>query len=257
MRRKVLLPLIACVFAACRGGAPRALTAADREVKSVEVSRGRESFVLTQTAPGVWRVAPPDDEADAADAAALLAGLRALTPRTRLAKGAETAYVLSDKDATVVRVRAGDARDTVFEARFGRRGLGDAVHMAAGRDGAAFLGEGPSPDLLARGAQDWRERRLMGESCTDVAIDAGRGWRAASSATAAALCRLRASTLLPALPEFLAGLDRPILRVRSGAGAFQVGARMGGERWVRVDGRPALFRAPAAPLAAAVIEASR
>jgi len=126
------------------------------------------------------------------------------------------------------------------------------VHAAAGEGGEAYLVVGPPPELLARGPEDWRDRRLLRGRCEGVELNSGRGWRAAGPAAAAALCGLRATAILPPLPEFLAGLDRPVLRVRSASGAFAVGARMGGERWVSVEGRAALFRAPAAPLAAAV-----
>jgi hypothetical protein len=245
------------VLCACRGGAPRPLSASDAEVSRVEISRGRDSFALIQSPPGVWRVAPPNDEADGRDVADLLAGLRALKAGTRLSDHAAASYGLSETDATAVRVRTKMNVDPVFSALFGRRGLGSFVHMAAAAGGPAFLGEGPHPGLLARGAQNWRDRRLLHEPCANVELDAGRGWRTASSATAAALCGLRAGALLPALPEFLAGLDRPVLRVRSSGGAFRVGSRMGAERWVLVEGRTALFRAADAPLSSAIAEAAR
>jgi hypothetical protein len=143
---------------------------------------------------------------------------------------------------------------TLFTARFGRKGLGGSVHMAAAAGAEAYLGSGPRAELLARGAQDWRDRRLLRGPCAGVTLDSGRGPRAAGPATAAALCGLRATAILPSLPEFLAGLDRPVLRVRSSAGAFAVGGLMGGERWISVEGRAALFRAAAPPLAAALVE---
>lgn len=236
---------------ACGGnGAPRPLAADDADVKSVLITRGPESFTLLQEFPGSWRVAPPDDAVDPADAAALLDGLRNLKPRTRLADG-DAAYGLSALDATDVRA-AGAGGKPLFAARFGRRGPGGAVHMSGGDGGAVYLGSGPPPELLARGADDWRDRRLLRGPCKDVELDAGRGWRAADPATAAVLCVLRATAILPPLPPFLAGLDRPVLRVRAASGAFTVGSRMGRERWISIEGRSALFRAPAAPLAAAV-----
>lgn len=243
-------------LAACRGsGAPRPMTAANEDVKSVAISRGPESFSLVQELPGSWRVVPPDDAVDAAEAAALLDGLRRLAPRTRLSNDA-AAYGLSPLDATGVRA-AGAGAKPLFAARFGRRGLGGAVHMAADGGSDVYLGAGPAPELLARGAQDWRDRRLLRGPCRDVELDSGRGWRAADPATAAALCELRATAILPPLPSFLAGLDRPVLRVRAASGAFAVGALMGGERWISIEGRAALFRAPAAPLAAAADESRR
>ena len=210
---------------------------------------------MLQDSPGVWRVVPPDDRVDAADAAALLDGLRGLRPQTRLSKDA-AAFGLSALDATSVRV-AGAAGEPLFSARFGRRGLGRSVHMAAESAADVYLGTGPPPELLARGAQDWRDRRLLRAPCADVTLDSGRGPRTAETETAAGLCGLRATAILPSLPAFLAGLDRPVLRVRSGSGAFTVGALMGGERWIAVEGRAALFRAPAAPLAAAIAESRR
>jgi hypothetical protein len=250
-------PLLFLAFlAACRGsGAPRPLAAPDADVKTVEISRGRESFALIQDAPGVWRVVPPDDAADAAGAASLLDGLRGLDPQTRLTSAA-AAYGLSADDATSVRV-AGSGTRTLFAARFGRRGLGAALHMSSAAGADAYLGIGPPTELLTRGAQDWRDRRLLAAPCADVELDSGRGWRPASPETAAALCGARATAILPPLPVFLAGLDKPILRVRAAKGGFAVGALMGGERWISVEGREALFRAPDAPLAAALVEGRR
>jgi len=249
-------PLLLALLAACRGAdAPRPLDAADREVVSVSISHGREALILRQESPGVWRVTPPHDAADAEGAAALLAGLRALRPEMRLSKDA-AAYGLSENDATVVRV-AGDGGRELYAARFGRNGLAGAVHMAADAGSDVFLAAGPSPELLARNAQDWRERRLLRAPCADVALDAGRGWRPASPATAAVLCALRATAVLPPLPGALAGLDRPFLRVRASSGSFSVGARMGSEFWLLVDGRDALLRAAGEPLAAARDEARR
>jgi hypothetical protein len=253
---KGIAPAFALAFAAlaaCRGdGPPRPLAAGNESVKTVAFARGRESFALIQGFPGEWRVVPPDDAVDAADAAALLDGLRGLRPQTRLSNDA-AAYGLSAFDAMNVRVE-GAAGRILFEGRFGRKGLGGAVHMAGAAGAEVYLGEGPPAELLARGAQDWRDRRLLRGACAGVTLDSGRGPRAAAPATAAALCGLRATAILPALPEFLAGLDRPVLRVRSRAGAFAVGGLMGGERWISVEGRAALFRAPAAPLAAALAE---
>jgi hypothetical protein len=240
-------------LAACRGGAaPQPLASANREIKTVAISHGRESFSLTQDSPGVWRVLPPDDAVDPADAAALLDGLRGLRPQTRLSKDA-AAYGLSALDATNVHAEDFAGRP-LFASRFGRPGLGGTVHMAAAAGGEVYLGSGPSPELLARNAQDWRDRRLLGAPCANVTIDSGRGWRAASPETASMLCGLRATAILPSLPAFLAGLDRPVLRVRAASGAFAVGSLMGGERWITVEGRAALLRAPAAPLAAALVE---
>jgi hypothetical protein len=255
MKRLAMTPSLAfcAALAACRGGpAPRPLSAADREVKKVQISRGQETFVLVQDEPGTWRVLPPDDAVDPAEAAALLDGLRGLKPQTRLS-GQAAAYGLSPSDATSVRA-SGAAGETLFAARFGRRGLGDAVHMAAGDRGEAYLGAGPAAELLGRGAQEWRDRRLLRGPCADVEVDAGRGWRAAAPATASSLCALRATAILPPMPDFLAGLDRPVLRVRSSSGSFAAGALLGGERWISGAGRAALLRAPAAPLAAALVE---
>jgi hypothetical protein len=238
---------------ACRGSdAPRPLAAANEDVKSVLITHGPASFSLLQELPGSWRVAPPGDSVDPADAAALLDGLRNLKPETRLADG-DAAYGLAAPDATDVRA-AGAGGKPLFSVRFGRRGPGGAVHMSGGDGAAVYLGTGPAPQLLARGADDWRDRRLLRAPCADVELDSGRGWRAASPAAAAALCGLRVTAILPSLPEFLAGLDRPVLRVRSASGAFAVGSRMGKERWVSIEGRTALFRVPAAPLAAAAVE---
>ena len=255
MRRTSAASFFAALAAltACRGGgAPRPLKAANKDVKSVELSRGPESFSLIQDLPGEWHVVPPDDAVDPADAAALLDGLRSLEPRTRLSEDA-AGYGLSALDAVAVRA-AGAGGKPLFSARFGRRGLGGAVHMSGDGSGEVYLGSGPPLELLARGAQDWRDRRLLRAPCADVELNSGRGWRAASPETAAALCGLRATAILPPLPPFLAGLDRPVLRVRSASGAFAVGARMGRERWISVEGRSALLRAPAAPLAAAAVE---
>lgn len=243
-------------FSACRGsGAPRPLTAANEDVKSVRISRGRESFTLVQDFPGSWRVVPPDDAVDAADAAALLDGLRRLAQGPRLSNAA-AAYGLAPSEATSVRA-VGAADKPLFAALFGRRGPGGAVHLAAVEGGDAYLSTGPPPELLARGAEDWRDRRLLRGRCKDVELDTGRGWRPAAPATAAVLCGLRATAILPPLPEFLAGLDRPVLRVRAASGAFAVGSLMGRERWISIEGRAALFRAPAAPLAEAVQNPSR
>ena len=252
-----ITPLLFLAFlAACRGdGAPRPLTAPNADVKTVAITRGRESFSLIQDAPGVWRVVPPDDAADGDDAAAFLDGLRGLNPETRLTSDA-AAYGLSADDATAVLVSNSGGR-TLFTARFGRRGLGAAVHMSAAGGADAYLGAGPPVELLARGAQDWRDRRLLPAPCANVELNAGRGWRPASPEAAAALCAARATAILPPLPAFLAGLDKPVLRVRAAKGGFAVGALMGGERWISVDGREALFRAPGAPLAAAAVEGRR
>lgn len=245
--------LLLAVLSACRGDeAPRPLAAANETVKAVAIARGKESFALRQDVPGDWRVVPPDDAVDPAEAAALLDGLRGLDPQTRLSTDA-AAYGLSALDATSVRAE-GAAGRILFDGRFGRKGLGGAVHMASASGASVFLGAGPPAELLARGAQDWRDRRLLRGRCAGVTLDSGKGPRAAAPATAAALCALRATVILPPLPEFLAGLDRPVLRVSSPSGSFAVGALMGGERWISVEGRAALFRAPAAPLAAALVE---
>jgi hypothetical protein len=256
MRRALaVLFSVLTALSACRGGAPRPLTASNEDVRSVEFTRGPASFKLLQDFPGSWRVVPPDDRVDPADAAALLDGLRRLAPGPRLSSDS-AAYGLSASGATAVRA-AGAANRTLFAARFGRRGPGGAVHADAGPGGDAYLVVGPPPELLARGADDWRDRRLLRGRCEAVELDAGRGWRPAPPGTAAALCALRATAILPPLPEFLAGLDRPVLRVRTAFGSFSVGALTGSERWIAVEGRPALMRAPAKPLAEAVAKASR
>lgn len=247
---------VLAALSACRGGGPpRPLAAANADVKSVKISRGAESFSLVQDFPGSWRVVPPDDAVDPADAAALLDGLRSLSPGPRLSTDA-AAYGLSAADATSVRA-AGAGDKTLFAALFGRRGPAGAVHAAARAGSDAYLVIGPPHELLARGPEDWRDRRLLSGRCADVELDAGRGWRPADPETAAALCALRATAVLPPLPEFLAGLDRPVLRVRAASGEFSVGSMMSGERWISVAGRAALLRAPAKPLAEAVEKASR
>ena len=256
MRRADAVLLAVLASAACRGGgAPRPLTADAADVRLVTVARGSESFSLVQDFPGSWRVVPPGDAADPADVAALLDSLRRLAPGPRLSRDA-AAYGLSAAAATSLRA-ADAAGRTLFAARFGRRGPGGAVHADAGEGTEAYLATGPAPDLLARGAEEWRDRRLLNGRCASVELDAGRGWRPADPETAAALCALRATAVLPPLPEFLAGLDRPVLRVKSESGAFAVGSLMGGERWISVEGRDALLRAPARPLAEAVEKASR
>lgn len=252
MRRAdaVLLAVLAALSACRGGGPPRPLKAADREIKTVRISRGNEAFSLVQDFPGSWRVVPPDDAVDGAEVSALLEGLRRLEPGARLSRTG-AAYGLSGSGAAIVRVD-GASGTPMFVGVFGRRGPGGAVHAAASEGGEAYLVVGPPPDLLARGAENWRDRRLLGGRCAAVELNTGRGWRPASPASAAALCALRATAILPPLPEFLAGLDRPVLRVRTASGAFAVGSLMGGERWISVEGRAALFRAPAATLAAAV-----
>lgn len=257
MRRAAAVVFAAlAALCACRGGgAPRPLAASNEDVRSVDITRGPESFKLVQDFPGSWRVIPPDDSVDPADAAALLDGLRSLSLGPRLSSDS-AAYGLSASGAASVRAEGAGGR-TLFSARFGRRGPAGAVHADAGEGREAYLVTGPPPELIARGAEDWRDRRLLRGPCVNVELDAGRGWRPADPETAAALCALRATAVLPPLPEFLAGLDRPVLRVRGASGSFSVGSRMGGERWISVEGRAALLRAAAGPLAAAVEKASQ
>jgi hypothetical protein len=257
MRR--LAPIILLLASSCRRAALAPLGLADSEISRVTVARGTETFLLSRSPAGAWRIAPLGGEADAADAAAaaaLLDGLRGLRTDYDL-PGDGKAAGLAPAEAVHVAVFAAGHGDASFEASFGRRTLGRAVHASA-PGGPVLVVEGPSPALLARGAAQWRETLLLGPSCARVETDAGSGFRLASPATAASLCAARARAMTPGdVPEELTGLKRPALRVRAGAAALSVGARSGAERWLRVDGRPGLFRADAAPFEAAAAEAAR
>jgi hypothetical protein len=257
MRRHLILAVL--LAAACRRAELPPLNVDDVEVTSVSIARGADALVLVQGPPGRWRVDPLKGVVDAADgpgAAALLAGLRDLRTDYALS-GDGAAEGLSSADATEVAVFASGRTAPVFQARFGRRALGRAVHASAPGGGPVYLVEGPSPSLLARGAGDWRDARLLGADCTRVAVDAGGGFKNASPETSAALCGARASAMTGDLPADVTGLGRPALRVRAGGAALAVGARVGGERWIRVDGRPGLFRAAAEPFETAAADAAR
>lgn len=257
MKRTVIVSMIAAVLA-CRADGPAPLAVSDGQVTSVSIERGREAFVLVQDSPGIWRVdelhSSGPDEADEDGAAALLAGLRALRLGARVSDSGG-AYGLGPADATAVRVYTRDRKEPALTLRFGRRALGRAVHVQSAETSAVYQAEGPDPDLLARGASDWRRRRLLRSPCVEATLDAGRGPRAAAPETVAALCALRATAALPSAPSFTAGLEPPFLRVRSPSGAFDAGARVGAERWVRVEGRAVFLRVPAAPLDAAAASA--
>ncbi len=255
---KLAPPALAALCACARAPFP-ALSAPDDTVQSVSIEHATDSFVLVQSPPGRWRVDPLQgviDEADAVGAERLLSGLRALHADADV-PGDAAAAGLSGADAVSVAVFVSGRNDAAFTARFGRRALGGALYAAARAGGPSAIVEGPDPALLARTASDWRELRLLTGDCSGVEVSVSGRYRAASPATAAALCAARAARLAVDSPPEVTGLSRPSLRVRTRACALSVGARLGGERWIRVDGRPGLFLAPAEVFETAAAEAAR
>ncbi|NNN04755.1 MAG: hypothetical protein HKL90_02525 [Elusimicrobia bacterium] len=254
-----LAPLPLAALCACARPSFPALNAPDDTVQSISIEHAADSFVLVQSPLGRWRVDPLKgviDEADAVGAERLLSGLRALRVDADV-PGDAAAAGLSGADAVSVAVFVSGRNDAAFTARFGRRALGGALYAAARADAPTAIVEGPDPALLSRSASDWRELRLLTGDCTRVEVAASRRFRAASPATAAALCAARAARLAVDSPPEVTGMSRPSLRVRTRTSSLTVGARLDGERWIRVDGRPGLFLAPAEVFETAAAEAAR
>lgn len=254
-----LAPFLLVAHCACARPSFPALTSPDNTVQSVSIQRDGEVFVLIQSPLGRWRVDPLKgviDEADAVGAERLLAGLRALRVDADV-PGDAAAAGLAGGDAMFVAVFVVGRDDTAFTARFGRRALGGALYAQTQAGAPTVIAEGPDPALLSRSASDWRELRLLTGDCAAVEVAISDRFRAASPATAAALCAARAVRLAVDSPPEVTGLSHPSLRVRTRTSALTVGARQDGERWIRVDGRPGLFLAPAEVFETAAAEAAR
>ncbi len=234
-----------------RGPGPQALRGPEKAAK-IEVRRARED-VLLERKNGVWRVPRHDDLADSESVALLLGQLAALEHGRPVAKASEAgAYGLGPADAIAVTVHD-EGGQKGFEARFGRRALSRSAYFRASERDGVRIAEGIDSDLLRRLASEWREPRLLPGGCPGgLEVSIGKEWREAPAETAGALCSLRAAGFADGADPELAGLDKPLLRVRARDGrAFAVGDRRGSDRLVAVEGRSVLLRVPAAPLEAA------
>lgn len=252
--RAVPLAVLALALAGLGGlrawrHAPPAPLAAGAQPSRVEVRRPREDLILAKGDDGTWAVEKHDDLADAEAVERLLAGLRALqfgAPIAPSAAGAATGLGPADS----ARVRALDsAGRPLFDGLFGRRLLGSSAYFRASDRDPVRVASGLDPELLLRSGAQWREPRLLPGGCPGGAEVFARGeWRKVDAPfTADLLCDLRASHWATGAVEGLGGFDRPLLRLRTPDGrGFTVGERRGTERLVRVDGRKALLRIPAA-----------
>lgn len=225
----------------------------------IEVRRPREDLILTREAGGPWMIARQDDLADTEAVELLLSGLRALAFGPPVAPSAAgLASGLGPADSSRVRVLDAAGRP-LFDGLFGRRLFGRSAYFRAYDQDAVRLATGVDPELLLRSSAQWREPRLLPGGCAGgLEIFARGGWAPASNERARELCGLRASHWATGTPEGLGGFDRPLLRARTPDGCgFTVGERRGAERLVRVDGRDALLRIPAAPIEAAAADLIR
>lgn len=222
----------------------------------IEVRRPREDLILTRDDGGPWVVSRHDDLADAEAVELLLSGLRSLefgspiaSPEAGLASG------LGPADASRVRVVDAAGRP-LFDGLFGRRLFGRSLYFRATDQDEVRLATGVDPELLLRSSAQWREPRLLPGGCAaGLEVFTRAAWRAIPAERASELCELRASHWATGTPEGLAGLDAPLLRVRTPDGrGFTVGERRGSERLVRVDGREALLRIPASTVEAAAAD---
>ncbi len=210
----------------------------------VELMRGGGSLTLERRAAGSWTVTPPGDLADADAAERLAAGLAALTLGDVVAGREDAAaYGLAPADAVKVRAWRETARGPA-EASFGRRALDGGLHAMEPGDAPVRFARGPDPDLLARPAEGWRERRLLPGGCPHGAEvrEAGRPARRVPAGDP--LCALTASGFEPASAVPFGGFERPYLTLTAdGGGAFSIGARLSRrERAAAVEGRPGMMR---------------
>jgi hypothetical protein len=222
----------------------------------IELRRPREDVILTREMGGPWIVARQDDLADAESIDLLLNGLRSVSFGAPVAAAdAGAASGLGPADSTRVRV-LDEAGRTLFDGLFGRRLFGRSAYFRASDRDAVRLATGVDPELLLRSAAQWREPRLLPGGCAGgLEIYARGAWRAAPPERARELCDARASHWATGTSEATAGFDRPLLRARvRDGGGFTVGERRGSERLVRVDGRTALLRMPAAAVEAAAAD---
>ncbi len=225
----------------------------EAEPARIEVRRPREDLILSRDAGGPWVIARQDDIADAEAVELLLKGLRELAFGPPIAKaGAALASGLGPADSARVRV-LDSAGQPLFDGLFGRRLFGQSSYFHAFDQDVVRLATGVDPELLLRSSAQWREPRLLPGGCAaGIEIITGKNRRLVTNESAArGLCALRASHWATGTPEGLAGFDRPLLRARTPEGrGFTVGERRGEERLVRVDGRSALLRIPAAAIEA-------
>lgn len=210
---------------------------------AVELSRGGSTLTLTRDAGGAWRVAPPGDLADGEAAARLAAGLEALTLGERIAEpGAAAAYGLGAGDAVRVRGKAADGR--AGELTLGRRALGETLHALDPAGRGVRLARGVDPALLARGGEQWLERRLLPGGCPRGAVVTESGRPPYRVGPGDRLCRVAAVGFDPPAASVFGGFESPRLSVRAeGGGSWRLGARLGrSERAAKVEGRDVMLR---------------
>lgn len=213
------------------------------EPARIEIRRPREDLILVREAGG-WFVDRQDDAADSEAVESLLTGLRSLSfgpPAAPASAG--MAHGLGPADSSRVRVLDAAGRP-LFDGLFGRRLLGRSAYFRAADRDPVRVASGLDPELLLRSSAQWREPRLLPGGCdAGLELFAGGAWRPASPEQAGVLCALRATHWATGTPEALAGLEAPLLRVRSPDGrGFTVGDRRGRERLAKVEGRAPLLR---------------
>lgn len=235
-----------------RPSAPARLAAAGEPVR-IEVRRPREDLILAREPDGRWLVERQNDLADAEAVDLLLQGLSSLEFGPPIAPAAAgLAHGLGPADSARVRVLDQSGRP-LFDGQFGRRLFGRSAYFRAADSDPVRMATGLDGELLTRASGQWREPRLLPGGCSEgLEVSARGSWRPVSSTEAAGgLCALRASHWAEGAPEGFAGFERPLLRARTRDGrGFTVGERRGGERLVRVDGRRAQLRIPAAAIEA-------
>ena len=201
---------------------------------TVLLSRQESDITLERRPDGSWTVTPPGDLADSQAASRLAGGLEALTFGDVVAGAdAAAAYGLA------VRARAG-----MGDVLFGRPALDGGLYAADGPGAPVRLARGPAPELLARSAEQWRERRALPQGCPSGAevLEAGKPARRVPADDP--LCALLATGFEPASAVPFGGFERPYLTVKPDGGpVMRVGARLSRrERAVSVEGRPGMLR---------------
>lgn len=209
----------------------------------IELARGGSTLTLTREAGGNWRADPPGDLADGEAASRLAAGLEAARLGVSIAAQEDAAaYGLGPGDAVTVRAYSRDGRSG--ELRLGRRGLAGSLHALDPRQGGGVrLARGPDPELLARGRDEWLERRLLPGGCPEGATVAAAGAPPRRVPPGDRLCGLVAVGVDPPAAAVFGGFESPLLRVETPGGGYRIGARLGrGERGAKADGRDVMLR---------------